>query len=51
MQNLKYVFGLGVAGVALCLVMTVVTAVGEHRAASAPQPRTIPLPAAAPANP
>ena len=38
-------FGLGVAGVAVCFVMTIVTAVQEHRAKSQPQPVTIPTPA------
>lgn len=38
-------FWTAVAGIALCFVMTVVTAVKEHREKTTPQPLSIPTPA------
>jgi hypothetical protein len=47
MKALSMIFAASVVGVLLCLVMTGVTYVREREAASAPQPRTLPLPATA----
>jgi hypothetical protein len=45
MKALTAVFSISVVGVAACLVMTIFTAVQQHRAEANPPPISIPLPA------
>lgn len=45
MKILTVLFGIGLAGVAVCLVMTVVTGVSEYREKNTPVPLTLPTPA------
>jgi hypothetical protein len=50
MKALTYLFYSAVAGIGVCLVMTVVTAIHEHKEQKAKEaaPLSIPLPAEAP---
>jgi hypothetical protein len=45
MKKLTALFGLGIAGVAVCLVMTIVTGVQQNREKNSSTPITIPTPA------
>ena len=47
MKGLTALFGVGITGIVVCLVMTVVTGVREHHEKSQPVPLTIPTPASA----
>jgi hypothetical protein len=50
MKAITYVFYSAIAGVAVCLVMTIVTAIHQHQEKKAAEsaPISIPLPAEAP---
>jgi|GEM_PF-979224 hypothetical protein len=45
MKNFTALFVVGVAGVALCLVMTIYTGVKDYQIKNTPVPLTIPTPA------
>ncbi len=45
MKNLSILFGAGVGGIVVCLVMTIYTSIQENRIKNAPPPFTIPTPA------
>ncbi len=45
MKTMTALFGFGVAGVAFCLVMTIVTAVQEHQQKMIPPAHSMPAPA------
>ena len=45
MKNFTALFAVGVAGVALCLVMTIYIGVKEYQVKNTPVPLTIPTPA------
>ena len=45
MKNLTALFAVGVAGVALCLVMAIFTGVQEYKVKNTPMPLTLPTPA------
>jgi hypothetical protein len=45
MKAMTAIFGLGLAGIAVSLVMTIVTAVQLHREKANPAPISIPIPA------
>ena len=45
MKNLTALFAVGVAGVALCLIMAIFTGVKEYQEKKTPMPLTIPTPA------
>ncbi|MBC7692883.1 MAG: hypothetical protein H7222_14065 [Methylotenera sp.] len=45
MKAMTALFGLGLAGITVSLVMTVVTGVKEHREKANPPPISIPVPA------
>lgn len=49
-KNLTILFGAGVAGIVVCLVMTIIVAVQGHQRKQTPQPLSIPTPAMVPAS-
>ena len=45
MKSLTILFGLGLAGIVVCLAMTIYTGIKEHQEQNTPRPLTIPTPA------
>ena len=45
MKKFTIVFGMSLAGIVVCLVMTVYTGVKQHQVQMVPQPLSIPTPA------